>query len=213
MAPTKEFWEKQHDKYAQTDWVTKPSLFAQWAIQYFPKEGNLLELGAGHGFDSIFFAGKGYRVISTDFSENALAYIKKNLPAKDKNNIVIEHLDLTKDLRYKDSSFDIVYSHLSIHYFSDRVTKDLFNEIYRVLKPGGIVAILTNSTSDPEYKIGSKIEKDYLEIDGIYKRYFSVDSMRKYAHKFETLVCDNGGTTYKDEAIGVSNLIRFVGRK
>jgi SAM-dependent methyltransferase len=213
MKATKEFWNQQHDAYAQTDWITKPSRFAQWAIEFFPQAGTILELGAGHGFDSIFFASKGYQVISTDFSENARVYIKKHLGHQDKSNIVIENLDLSKPFRYKEGSFDIVYSHLSIHYFTDEVTKQLFDEIYRVLKPGGVVALLANSTSDPEYNTGEKIEEDYFRIDALYKRYFSVESMRKYAQQFEEIVCDNQGTTYKDEAIGVHNLIRFVGKK
>src|ERR1700722_11045313 len=160
MTQAKDFWDKQHHIYAQTDWINKPSLFAQWACAYFPLEGTMLELGAGHGFDSLFFASKGYRVISTDFSEIALSYIKLQLKHEQRNNIVIENLDLTRPFRYKNDSFDVVYSHLSIHYFTEIATQALFDEIYRVLKPGGIVALLTNSIDDPEYNIGEKIEKD-----------------------------------------------------
>jgi len=46
-----------------------------------------------------------------------------------------------------------------------------------------------------------------------YKRYFSIDSMKKYAHKFDEIVCDNHGTIEKDGVIVVNNLIRFIGKK
>ncbi len=42
-------WKDLHANYQAQDWVDKPSLFAETAVQYFPKTGRILELGAGHG--------------------------------------------------------------------------------------------------------------------------------------------------------------------
>lgn len=52
-------WKELHSHYQQQSWIEKPSIFAQNTIQYFPQAGTVLELGAGHGQDSIFFARKG----------------------------------------------------------------------------------------------------------------------------------------------------------
>lgn len=208
-----DFWNQQHHKYATTDWINKPSLFAKWVISYFPKTGKILELGAGHGFDSRFFVSRAYNVVSTDFSETALAYNTTKLPSEYRKKVAIEKLDMSQPFPYKDGSFDVVYAHLTIHYFSDTVTKKLFTEIYRVLKPGGVVALLTNSTSDPEYNTGRKIEEDYFDTANLYKRYFSKDSIQKYASAFTTIVVDDNGETYKDRVKGVGNLIRYIGKK
>lgn len=42
-------WEKLHSSYVGTDWIDKPSIFAKEAIKHFPKNGKILELGAGQG--------------------------------------------------------------------------------------------------------------------------------------------------------------------
>ena len=68
----KQIWQKIHDSYSKQDWVTKPSLFAESVIQYFPSVGNLLEIGGGLGQDSKYFANRGYKVVFTDISEEEL---------------------------------------------------------------------------------------------------------------------------------------------
>lgn len=45
-------WKELHSNYQEQNWIEKPSIFAETAIQYFPKSRKILELGAGHGQDS-----------------------------------------------------------------------------------------------------------------------------------------------------------------
>ena len=208
------FWNELHDRYANTDWINQPSLFAQWVVQYFPQQGNILELGAGSGQDSRFFASKGYHVVSTDLSDRGLHYNQQKIPQELQLKVTIQQLNLENLFPLADESFDIVYSHLAIHYFDNKIIRQIFDEIYRVLKPGGIVALFTNSTSDPEYNTGEKLEEDYFLLNSqVKKRFFSPQSIQKFGKKFEVIVADNEGETYKDRRIGVEHLIRFVGRK
>jgi SAM-dependent methyltransferase len=127
--------------------------------------------------------------------------------------VEFEELDLRKPFRYEDGTFDIVYSHLALHYFSAEETVRAFDEIYRVLKPGGVLAFLVNSVNDPEYNTGIKLEDDYFETEGTQKRYFSKKTARQFAKKFEIILCDEEGESYKDAAKGVHGLVRFVGVK
>jgi 2-polyprenyl-3-methyl-5-hydroxy-6-metoxy-1,4-benzoquinol methylase len=69
-------WKELHSNYQEQDWIGKPSLFAETAIQYFPKKGKLLELGAGIGQDSLFFAKQGYDVLSSDIETSGLNLMK-----------------------------------------------------------------------------------------------------------------------------------------
>ncbi len=208
------WWDKKSEKYATKDWIDKTTIFAEWALHFFPENGKVLELGAGHGQDTRFFANHEYEVISTDFSSTALNYNKKKLPSGLKSKVSIQQLDLSKTFPFEDDSFDVVYSHLSIHYFDDRTTSQIFSEIHRVLKPGGVVAILVNSVDDPEYGMGKKLGEDFFELSpGDVKHFFSLEYMRGKTKGFGTLVLDNRGETYKDKAKGVFNLVRFVGRK
>jgi len=171
-------------------------------------------LGAGQGQDSRFFAQKGYKVVSTDYAQEGLKLSRQQINEILKDHIALEELDLAHPFPYPDNSFNIVYAHLSIHYFDIKTTQQIFAEIKRVLKPGGIVAIMTNSTNDPEYNTGNKLEENYFEVHpGMKKRFFSVETMGTFAKKFQTLVLDNNGEGYKDRRKDVNHLIRFVGKK
>ncbi len=56
------YWEELHTRYDGLDWTEKPSIFAEEIIQYFPERGVVLDLGAGQGQDSIYFAQAGFQV-------------------------------------------------------------------------------------------------------------------------------------------------------
>lgn len=209
-----DFWNTQHSKYSEEDWINNPTIFATESIEYLPVKGQLLDLGAGQGQDSRFFASKGFRVTSTDFSDNALNISRQKTPADLKTNVTFQNLDLSQVFPFKDSSFDIIYSHLALHYFNEQTTKQIFSEIHRCLKKGGILAILLNSTTDPEYGTHQKLEPDFFRFEnGTTKRYFSTQSIQIFTSHFTPLLLDNLGETYKDRRIGVANLIRFIGRK
>lgn len=200
-----EYWEEKREKYQASDWSKQPSLFAKSIADRLPASGKLLDLGAGLGQDSVFFAERGYDVVSTDLVLNSGFSFP---PAVER-----EFVDLRGSLPFDSEDFKVVYAHLALHYFDHETTKRLFAEISRVLKPGGYFAFLVNSVNDPEYGTGNKIEDDYFETDGTQKRYFSADSARKFADAFDVVLCDEKGETYKDNAKGVHDLVRFVGRK
>lgn len=49
------------------------------------------------------------------------------------------------------------------------------------------------------------LEDDFLITDGMTKRFFT-QNCKKFAKKFEVILCDDEGETYKDNAKGVTNL-------
>ncbi|HMI09521.1 MAG TPA: methyltransferase domain-containing protein [Candidatus Saccharimonadales bacterium] len=206
-------WSDLHNNYKTKDWIDKPSIFAETAIAYFPAKGNILDLGAGLGQDSRFFAENGYNVTSTDLKEETLKERFAILPEEVKQRTTIQRVDLREELQFEDASFDVVYAHLSLHYFDYETTVRLIGEIQRVLKPGGVFAFFANSVHDPEYNTGEKLEDDYFQIDKTAKRYFSVETARAFTRYFDVNLLDDLGETYKDQAIGVHNLVRFIGKR
>lgn len=201
------YWQKKLEKYSNEDWSQKPSIFATQVVQYFPKPGHILELGAGLGQDAIFFAQEGYKVTSCDLTDLA----NERIPKEFRKNIAFKVVDLSQPLPIELDSFDVVYSHLALHYFDKTRMQQLFEEIYKVLKVGGIFATLTNTQDDPEISEFEKIEDDYyVTPDGLKKRYFSVDSLGQFTSKYKILLLDAKGETYKDK---IKTLIRFVGEK
>jgi SAM-dependent methyltransferase len=205
----KNYWDEKHKKYAREDWILKPTIFAKFSVKFFPKTGRLLDLGAGQGQDSLFFAKKGYIVTSIDISNNALSHFRKRLQRfkKDPKIKTLIH-DFSKGLPFEDSSFDIVYSHLSLHYFNRSTTRLVFREISRVLRKGGVFACLTNTLDDPEAKDGEKVEEDFFKVGEIFKRYFTTNTLGSFVKDdFQVVVLDNKGETYKDK---IKSLVRLV---
>jgi len=207
-------WSDKHTaEYATSDWIDKPSIFAETAISYFPEKGKILDLGAGQGQDSRFFAEHGYAVTSTDLEQSALDLSKSKLPHELADKVDLRQVDLRERLPFADAMFDVVYAHLSFHYFSEEVTKQLLAEVKRVLRPGGMLAFLVNTALDPEADMGIEIEPNYRQIGQTAKRFFTIEMTKEYTMGFVAKVLDNQGETYKDRAKGVHNLIRFIGTK
>ncbi len=209
----KTIWSDLHTNYSKQDWINKPSIFAETAITYFPSQGKVLDLGAGLGQDSRFFAEHGYDVVSTDLQQDTLNESESKLDDALREHLSFKKVDLREELPFDDAVFDVVYAHLSIHYFTQEVTRRLIGEIQRVLKPGGVFAFLVNTVDDPEYGTGTQLETDYFQINQATKRYFNVETTRAMMQWYDTVLLDNHGETYKDADKGIHNLIRYIGTK
>jgi SAM-dependent methyltransferase len=207
-------WERRYLNY-KSGAGKKPSLFSSEVIGYFPQQGKMLELGAGYGQDSRFFAERGYDVISTDFADSALRLSAAVTPQALRTRVTVVKLDMCSTLPFSDACFDVVYAHLSLHYFNRSTTLAIIGEVKRVLKESGVFAFLVNSTSDTGYGTGLRIEKDFFRIDEdigtVFKRYFSVDTAKQFVTGFKTILLDDSGEDHHKSAEGIHNLIRFVG--
>jgi len=169
-----QLWNTLHQKNKAE--LNEPTDFAKEVQRMFSSKVKILELGCGSGSDSYFFALQGNSVIATDFSEIA---IKKNKSKHTMSQLEFQVMDISKKMQFSDKKFDLVYSRLSLHYFTDKVTKSIFKEIHRVLKPSGYLCFVCKSTKDPLYGKGEKIEKDLFENEGHIRHYFSDEYVRE----------------------------------
>jgi len=106
------------------------------------KEGEtVLDLGSGAGFDCFLAAnkvGKSGKVIGVDMTPEMIDKARENAEKGDYKNVEfrlgeIEHLPVA------DNSVDVVVSNCVINLSPDKAR--VLKEIYRVLKPGGRIAI------------------------------------------------------------------------
>lgn len=209
-----QYWGKALKRYATKDWANKPTLFAEQIQSFLPTTGKLLELGSGQGQDALYFARRGYEVTATDLVDTGLRECESKAQ-KENLQINFQIADISQPLPFADESFDIVYSHLGLHYLNKKGTEQLFREIQRILKPQGILASLFNTIEDPETASSGfeKIEENYYRevAFDFYKRFFSVEETKYFIDGlFEPVLLDNTGETYKDE---IKTLIRLVARK
>ena len=98
---------------------------------------SILDIGCGAGFDLFVASGlvgeKG-RVYGIDLTEEMTTRAGENLSRAGITNFEIRKVDLGT-IAYADHSFDVVISNGVINLSPRKQTT--FNEIYRVLKPGG----------------------------------------------------------------------------
>jgi SAM-dependent methyltransferase len=193
-------------------WSDKPARFVQ-KNAFADKCGvflsgteKLLDLGCGHGEDSLHFAKLGCDATAIDISAVNIAHLKEN-PEAEKIK-AIQH-DLADPLPFDDKLFDAVYAHLSLHYFDDAKTKEIFEEILRVLKPGGWLFAKCKSVDDPLYGKGELIAKDMYKQEHV-RHFFSAEYMRECLAKFDIQSIEKTSSKYIDYE---SAFIEAIARK
>ena len=110
-------------------------------IEKYLKPGDrILEVGAGTGAYSLYYANKGYQVDSLELVESNIEIMKKKI-TKDMNINVIQGnaIDLSA---YKDNTFDVTLVLGPLyHLFSEEDDEKAIKEAIRVTKPHGKIFI------------------------------------------------------------------------
>ena len=188
----------QQSQHWEANFLSKPEMFglepsiaAVKALKAF-KENNIksiIELGAGLGRDTIFFAKNSIHVNALDDSKTSIETIiskskKFNLSGFIKSKI----FDVRKKLPFKDNSIDGCFSHmLYCMALSNIDLENLNNEICRILKPGGINIYTVRHTNDGDFKNGIHRGEDLYENDGFIVHYFSKEKVNSLLNGFKNI--------------------------
>ena len=179
-----------------------PSEFAVEVASLMRTGGRVLELGCGTGRDAAHFAATGRETLALDHSATAIEIASRQfaVPVGSRRLRFSTH-DIAQPLPAADASFDAVYARLSLHYFSDEVTKQVFREIARVLKAGGLLTFMCKSLDDPDYGKGRFIAQHVFESHHV-RHFFSEAYAREcLAHHFDVISLEHvGGELYGQES-------------
>ncbi len=135
------------------------------------KTQNILEIGAGTGHWTSFFAENNMSVIGIDIAEKMLEQ------AKEKNIVGATFIKASaEDLPFENQSIDNVVAVTSLEFVNDR--QQAIEEIYRVLKPGGYFIVGGLNA------LGSLQQK--RQDDPVFKnaQFFTPESLYKILEKF-----------------------------
>ena len=146
------------------------------------KDKHILLLGCGTGEESILLEEFGAtNMIGVDLSEASIKLAQASYP---------QHTFKVGDMHtldFEDETFDFVYSSLTIHYSA--TPEKVYQEIFRVLKPGGQVQF---SVGHPMRWASERIELNgvstklmgYTEGDEEVRLYGSYSAHKEYAETF-----------------------------
>lgn len=165
-----------------------PSAPAQWVARLFREAGvhGLLELGAGQGRDSLYFARLGFDVHALDFTDSGVEAIRgKAREATPAGSLRASLHDCRDPLPFADESFDACYSHmLYCMALTTSQLERLSAEVYRVLRAGALHIYTARTTADPDFGTGVSHGDDMYESGGFIVHFFSGELVRRLACGF-----------------------------
>lgn len=157
----------------------QPSAAAVHAAEVFTAAGarEVLELGAGHGRDALYFAREGFIVQATDFSPVGLGQLQEAARAQDiRERVTTAVHDVRESLPLPDDSADAVFAHMLLCMaLSTEEIHAVVGEIRRVLRPGGVLVYTVRHTGDAHYGTGIAHGDDIYEHGGFAVHFFDRD--------------------------------------
>ena len=173
----------------------EPSYSAKKALETFKKNNitNIIELGAGLGRDTIFFAQNGIYVHAIDYSLSATNIIKKRSKENNLDALIkVENYDIRKKLNCDNENFQACYSHmLFCMALTNQDLKDLNQEIFRVLKKDGFNIYTVRNHTDGDFKKGTHRGEDMYEMNGFIVHYFSENKIKNLLDGFTNVSIEN----------------------
>jgi tellurite methyltransferase len=147
-------------------------LFDQLLKGRFNPRMRVLDAGCGGGRNLIYFLRCGYDVCGVDLSTEAIAHVRAlasglapHLPA---DNFRVEAVE---GMSFADAGFDVVISSAVLHFARDEEHwQSMVQEMWRVLKPGGIFFARLAS--------GVGLEEQIIRLEG--RRYHLPDGSDRF---------------------------------
>jgi SAM-dependent methyltransferase len=213
-------WHRDHDHASHRQHAKEVRAEFQSALGDVGSK-RVLEIGCGQGRDAIAFAQAGLSVVALDHSSVAIERAKtsyNNLRRSMPDPEAIRVSWLQRDygehgVFLDDKPFDAVFSHLSLHYFDDKTTRRLFEDIRLALRPGGLLFFTARSRDDALSKEGDPLDgdEDHRCHQGHVRRFFSEvytrDLLSNWSHvQLRTHVV-------KDSRINPGTFIRCTARR
>jgi len=188
----------QQSQYWGKNFQNKPEMFglepskaAINTLKIFKEEKikKIVELGAGLGRDTLFFAKNSIHVSALDYSSTAIKIINKKLSENRLSKFISTKIfDVRKKLPFENNSVKACFSHMLYCMALSTVELEYLNsEICRILKPGGINIYTARHTGDDDYKNGTHRGEGLYENNGFIVHFFSEEKIKKIANGFNII--------------------------
>lgn len=179
--------------------------------KYIKASSKVLEIGAGTGLFTKSLLDSGANVVATDISPNSLKVIRKRY-AQYQQKLIVQVADMEK-LPFNKNYFDFVTCAGSLSYGGNDL---VMNEIFRVLKPGGIFICVDSLNENPLYKFNRWLNyKRGRRSLGTLTNMPTINLIEKYKTNFELISINFFGSLvwiypFLKLLIGKSNATKII---
>jgi SAM-dependent methyltransferase len=143
-------------------------LFDQILKNQFSSQMSILDAGCGAGRNLIYFLRSGCEVFGVDQNPEAIRYVRR-LSRSLAPQLSAENFQVSKveEMPFPDERFDAVISSAVLHFAADeKHFNRMLEQMWRVLRSGGLLFARLASTIGIEDKIVLNSERRYLLPDG-----------------------------------------------
>ncbi|MDE6260795.1 MAG: class I SAM-dependent methyltransferase [Oscillospiraceae bacterium] len=170
-------------KAARVEFLTT----TRYIERYLKPGSSILDIGAGAGEYSLYFARKGYKVCALELADHNIKAFRKKIRPEDEIELVQGNaVDLS---RYEDESFDAVLLFGPLYHLHKEEDKlRCIAEAKRVCKPSGKIffafisndmVILTEFSYRPSFFVDGDYDKDTFKLDDFPFVFHIVDECRR----------------------------------
>ena len=144
-----------------------------------------MEVAPGPGYVSIELAKKGkYTVTGIDISPNFVE-IAKNNAIREKAKVTFLEGDVAA-MPFEENTFDFIFCSSAVKHFNEPVIS--LQEMYRVLKPGGIAFIIDTRGGMPKQELEEEVRKIFKPGFESFWVKRSFKKLSKYAYTKEEFI-------------------------
>jgi len=193
------------ERYAGDDYLfgIQPNAFLAAQHALFEPGLNCLAVADGEGRNGVWLAQQGLQVLSIDASGVAQEKAKK-LALHRGVQVNFEQADLTR-WHWGEDRFDIVVA-IFIQFSSPQLREQMFADIKRCIKPGGLLLLQGYTPRQLEYKTGGPPMAENMYTEALLRNAFSEMTWLHFAEHDQVI---NEGVGHS----GMSALIDLVVRK
>jgi ubiquinone/menaquinone biosynthesis C-methylase UbiE len=146
-------------------------------LEWLPRGGHLLDLGCGTGLFMRRYGENGGTAVGLDISRGMVE------AAREQGDWFDYLVGTAEVLPFRDRTFDAVSCMLAFSYLENPL--GMLREAYRVLRPGGAIAVSTLSRTvitslvPTIYRIGERMEIGRIGVGDFGERYYTEEEMTR----------------------------------